>query len=454
MNFIYLILSFFLFLFAPTHYSLAFCNAVTVIFLFQTVFFLIKKSKGNYVNFYTIFYFSYFFINFFYPSVLYPIDPEYFSVFKYIFNIDYINKGTALALLASSSFIFGVNIVKASNNKNSHLKVTNTSYYEHKVPTITTIILFLLFIITVGGNFLAGDFTAHSTISLYILQLLQCSFILSSIIFFKYYRFQKFKKLFYYTALAYILIFLSIGDRGPGMSLILISIGLYNFYVKNIKLKYLVPVAICGVLIMHFIGLGRTTDYLSAEGNIIRRGLEKSESESIIESVYNATESFVVNTRNLYVGIEYVDNYGHNWGETMYISFLAVIPFGQTFFSTITGVNPKGSASFFTELVFGKEPPYGLGTNLIADVYISFGLFGVVFLFILFGYFVQSFQYKTISNRSFFSVLTYFSLLYFSVSFPRDGLFMPLKFIIWTYVIYYLLRKLRFLKPKLLFEQK
>jgi oligosaccharide repeat unit polymerase len=453
MHFIFFTLSFLLFLFAPTKYSLLFCNAATILFLIQVVPFLIKKSQGNYVNFYTIFYFSYFFVNFFYPTVLYPIDPEFFSVFTFFFNADYINKGTALALLASSSFILGVHFIKVSKNSYSRQIDSNTFYFDHKVTTLTSIVLFLLFVITVGRSFLAGDFTAHSTISLYILQLLQCSFILSSIIFFKYHRFQKFKKLFYYTALAYILIFLSIGDRGPGMFLILISIGLYNFYVKNIKLKYLVPVAVSGVLIMHFIGLGRTTDYLSAEGNIIRRGLEKSESESIIESVYNATESFVVNTRNLYVGIEYVDNYGHNWGETMYISFLAVIPFGQTFFSSITGVTPKGSASFFTELVFGKDPPYGLGTNLVADVYISFGLLGVVLLFIIFGFFVELFRYKTISNRSFFSVLIYFGLLYFSVSFPRNGLFMPLKFIIWTYVIYYLLLKLKLLKPKLIFEQ-
>lgn len=453
MHFLFLILSLLLFLFAPAKYNLLFCNVITIIFLIQTIPFIIKISKGNFVNFYTIFFFSYFFINFFYPTILYPINPEYFSVFRYFFNVDYINKGTALALLSSSSFILGVNSLKSSYIINSRQKTSNSFYYDHKATTLSTIVLFLLFVFTVGRNFLAGDFTGHSAISLYILQLLQSSFILSSVIFIKYFKYQKHRKLFYSTALAYIILFLSIGDRGPGMFLILIIISLYAFYIKKIKFKYLLPVAIVGVLLMHFIGLGRTTDYSSAEGNIIRRGMDKGESETFIESMYNATESFVVNTRNLYVGIEYVDNNGLNWGETMYISFLAVIPFGQTLFSTITGVNPKGSASFFTELVFGEAPPYGLGTNLVADVYISFGLIGVVFLFILFGYFVEFFRNKTISNRSFFSVLTYFSLVYFSVSFPRNGLFMPLKFIIWTFVIYLLLRRFKLLKPKLIFVQ-
>ena len=99
MHFIFFTLSFLLFLFAPTKYSLLFCNAATILFLIQVVPFLIKKSQGNYVNFYTIFYFSYFFVNFFYPTVLYPIDPEFFRFFTF-FNAITSIKGQRLLLSA------------------------------------------------------------------------------------------------------------------------------------------------------------------------------------------------------------------------------------------------------------------------------------------------------------------------------------------------------------------
>ena len=40
--------------------------------------------------------------------------------------------------------------------------------------------------------------------------------------------------IFYLTAFGYILLFLSVGDRGPGLHLITIIAVLYNFYIKSV----------------------------------------------------------------------------------------------------------------------------------------------------------------------------------------------------------------------------
>lgn len=449
MPLIYLFFSLLLYVFSPEKYSIQFCSLVTILFFLQTIPFIMKKSNGNYVNFYSIFFIGYFFVNFFYAIALFPIDREYFSVFRLAFNENYINKGTALAQLASSSFITGTYFIPQFTNASAGIynhKETSTFYLSHKTTTIITMILFLFFLLTVGQQFLAGDFTAHSPLSLYILQLLQSCFILSSIIFFKYFKYQKQKSLFYAIAGGYILIFLSVGDRGPGLSLILILSALYAFYIKKIPLKFLLIFGVAGMLVMSFIGIGRTTDYTTIEGNVIQRGIEKSEAQSIKDLMYSATGPFVVNTRNLYVGLEYVDKNGLNWGETMYGAFIAVVPFGQYIFSNLTGITPKGSSSFFTELAFGKNPPYGLGTNLISDVYISFGTFGVIILFLLFGYTIEHFRVKLFYKDGSYSAIFYFSLIYFGASIVRNGLFMPLKFIVWAIVLYYLLMVFGLLK--------
>ena len=76
---------------------------------------------------------------------------------------------------------------------------------------------------------------------------------------------------------------------------------------------------------MHLVGVGRSAGSSNFEGNIISRGIEKSHSEDKRRSFYSVTESFVVNARNLYVGLQYVDVYGINLGETFYISFLSVV---------------------------------------------------------------------------------------------------------------------------------
>src|SRR5690606_34409452 len=88
---------------------------------------------------------------------------------------------TALALLSACSYIMGANSRKyfeTDNNKISGQK------YKHAVVTNISIIIFITFIGSVGSRFLMGDFTAHSSTSLYILQLLTPLLILSSITFF------------------------------------------------------------------------------------------------------------------------------------------------------------------------------------------------------------------------------------------------------------------------------
>lgn len=46
---------------------------------------------------------------------------------------------------------------------------------------------------------------------------------------------------------------------------------------------------------------------------------------------------------------------------------------------------------------------------------------------------------KLLYKDGIYSAIFYFSLIYFGVSIVRNGLFMPLKFIVWAIVLYYLL---------------
>lgn len=446
--FLSFIISGLFFAYAPVKYSLLFCCSVTILFLAQTFYFFIKVSNKNYLNFYTIFFFSFFFINFFYPTVLYPIDPEFFSVFKLGFSETYINKGTALSQLASSSFVLGVFFFKSPKSTNRVVQ-QKVFYLSHHVSTILTLILFFLFVATVGNQFLSGDFTAHSSFSLYILQLLTSFFILSSILFLKYYKYQKYKNFYYLAVLLNIILFVSIGDRGPALYLIILIFSLYAFYIKKISLKSLLLAALFGIVLMHLVGVGRSAGSSNFEGNIISRGIEKSHSEDKRRSFYSVTESFVVNARNLYVGLQYVDVYGINLGETFYISFLSVVPFFQSIFEKSTGITPKGSASFFTELAFGPSPPYGLGTNLVADIYISFGLLGVVILFFFLGLVVEYYRKKVTVGGDIYSNIVYFGMVYFSVYLPRSALLTPLKFIGWSCFLFFILTKIKLVKFKL-----
>ena len=439
------IISISLYFFAPVKYNLLFCDGITILFLFHVIPFLIEKSNGNYVNFYTLFFVSFFFTNFFYPALLYPIDPQFFSIFSLPFNADYINKGIALAQLTASSIILGANVVKSKKQHNINISLSKY-FISHNGATITTILLFFFFIATVGKDFLTGDFTGQSTLSIYILQLVTCSFILSPILFYRNFDQQKGKVLFYLTAFVYVLLFLAIGDRGPALFLFILMMGLYSMNVKIIPLKYLILIGATGFILMHLIGIGRSKQS-NVEGNIIQRGIEQTQSYSGFQPYFAITQSFVVNTRNLYVGMEYADKKGLNYGSTsVIVSVLSTIPFAQSAFEVITGHQLQTSSQFLTMLEFGKEPPYGLGTNLVADIYISFGLTGCVILFYFLGWFVEHYRNKLNLNNNMYSSIIYFTLLSFSVYYPRSGLFVPVKLILWTFFIYYMLKQFKILK--------
>jgi len=375
------------------------------------------------------------FINFFYPCFLYPIDPEYFSVFKIAFNADYINKGTALALLSGSCLMFGASIPARLYRRNNYYS-EDSEHIDHFLFSLCTAIVFLSFIITAGREFLAGGFTSRSPLSDYILQVLTCCISLTAIIFFRSYTRQKAKGLFVVVAFSYIVLFLKVGDRGPALSLLLVVFSLYAAYVRRLHVLVLLALAILGGFLMHLIGLGRSTVLLNDSENVITRGLNSLDDD---KNIYMAlTESLVCNVRNLYVGLEYVEDYGVNFGRTsIFPATLSVFPFTQSLYESVTGDDLETSGQFFTRLAFGDNPSYGLGTNLVSDVYISFGVFGNALLFFFLGRLVEVFRNRGIKGNFLIPSIIYFMLLSNAVYWSRSGFFTTMKLLVWTLIIYF-----------------
>ena len=439
-NVFFSIFSILAFLFAPSKYSYTFNLIILLLFLVQTIPFVIRKSHQGFINFYSLFYFSYFFVNFFYPIFIYPIDPEYFLTFSLGFNYDVISKASALAWLSSSFFILG-----ASSNFLLREKYNNFKYI-HNNATLFTGFLLSLFVFTVGRSFLYGNFTDQSAFSLYILQLIVCMFSIASILFFRDYNIQNNKKMFYIVTFIYIFIFLFVGDRGPALSLILMIIILYSHYVKKIKIIYILPFLFIGIFLMHIIGEGRDIEGINASKNILSRGLENFSLD--FDSFYYMTLDFTVNAFTLYQGVDYVEKNGINYGATLFKDIISIVPFLQSFILSAFDLKMQTSSEFFTEYSLGGSATWGVGTNIVSDVYISFGLVGCAILFFIFGCLVEHFRRKFILTNSIQSGIVYIILVSFSIYMPRAGIFMPLKIIIWSIIIYYLLKSINLIKPK------
>lgn len=107
-----------------------------------------------------------------------------------------------------------------------------------------------------------------------------------------------------------------------------------------------------------------------------------------------------VNTLHIAMA-NYPDPYEFNFGETFIPSFFKIIPGLTSFWENyIVGHHVDGSNEIFTSIYFSGDKIWGLGSNIIADVYISFGIIGTCLVFFIFGRFVKYLEIKTFIIQS------------------------------------------------------
>lgn len=452
--FIIFILSLFFYLIAPMHYSLNYCILLLSIFLFCSIFFL-RKTKGvSYFNFHMLFLTSMLFVNFIYPVFLRPIDIAYFPVFNISFNENLITKATALVLLGTTSYMFGALSYKNKKNNNIKIKENNNvlNNYLKQFLIFFSYFLFFLFLLFVGDGFFKGIFSSYSKSSIYVLTIFLPVFYLTVIVYVLNMKGKKKMDIISYlrsykTSLIIILIvfiftFLFVGDRGPVMDLIIIIIGLYTYLIRPLKLKSILPLMIFGMFTLTTISYTRTTD--SKQSRSINHYLGRVRSSMNMNSFFDLGMDLIINNRNLYVGMDYVDKYGINYGKTMVLYPLSIIPGLQGFVVKITDVDSQefSTSQIITNDAFEEGEGWGLGTNLITDIYMAFGVLGVVILMFILGFMMQKLQQLFISKQTPKLTILYMIMLSMAIYLPRAEFLHPIRPLFWSYGFYLLSKSL------------
>lgn len=453
------VLSFVLYLVAPGYYSLGYCSLLLSIFIFSSILFL-RKTKGiTFFNFHMLFIISMFFVNFVYPVFLRPINIAYFPVFNLTFNENIITKATALVQLGTSAYMLGAIIY--NNKKINH--TTNNKIHEISYNRLTQFLifisycLFIIFLLTVGSGFFKGVFSSYSSTSVYILIIFQPVLYLTTIVsvinmkrkssmsFISYLN--SFKMALKILFLFFILSFLFVGDRGPVLYLLIIILGLYSYLIKPLKLRTLLPLLILGMFIMTFISHSRTTDSQKSASNL-KEYIDTGKNRMNLNSFFDLGMDLIVNNRNLYFGMDYVDKYGINYGKTMVLYPLSIIPGLQGFIVKITGVNSQSlsTAHIITTETFEKRKGWGLGTNLIVDIYMAFGTFGVVVLMFILGFFIQKLQNLFIAKQTSELTILYMIMLSLAIYLPRAEFLHPIRPLVWSYISFIALKSLPIFK--------
>ena len=441
------IISLILYINAPHEYNLGFCTTIFILFLISAYLVISENLRGdkNFFNFHVLFFISFLYVNFVYPVFVYPSDPFYFPVYKYFsFDKNLISKSTALAEMGYSFYGLG-SLLFLTFKKRKIKKEKLTLHITSLDDGIYKYIINILSIVFIGLSmtifYLAKDgilgrkpdafFELPSALLVFTQVVLTLCIILSFL------RLQynntnnsfwdifKINKLLLFAILFYLIIFLYPGDRGAAFQTVLTFLFCFSIFIKPIKLKLFAVIVISGMFVLTFISYARS----SSDGSF----LESGEQNSKISSFTDIGMDLIINNRNLYVGYEIAEKKGFNYGKSMFFYAFSPFPLVPSLLSKELFNSEPGDLSSSTIITNYSRANYGLGTNVIIDLYMQFGVPGVIFFMLILGYYISFIMVKR-------SLVNLFALVFFmsySIYIPRSSMFDAIRFILWSIMIYY-----------------
>jgi oligosaccharide repeat unit polymerase len=419
------ILTFVLFFIRPENVSVPFTYLCFGLFLTSSVLYFKYKGKENYLDFDTLFVLLYGILGFAYPVFLYDEENPFSIAFQLSFDTDYIPLGVVCFVLGIQAYYIGGMLTKNArfDKQSNHSDVVPIN---NSVLSIIVVLLCLVFILSGGVQYYQSYYkynnAADSGIVLQILALMHAFAVTSIAI--EFYnkcidQTYKLNKLLIFSIFIIIALMLYAGNRTLASQLALPVLGLFALYFKNVGKLQILLLIVFGILFMWIIQFNRAGNAITADD----------------AEVENMISDLTIPTRSTYSGMEYVDNFGHTYGLNMLGGIIATIPSGERIL-THFGVrhNSLSSAELLTEYTLGEGSTLGLGTNIITDIYVSFGLPGILLLMFFLGFFVNRQLYNA-SNLKYYSVILYACLMSYSVYLVRSTYTHPMKLIVWCLII-------------------
>lgn len=447
-------------LFIPDRVS-SFSNTLnlfySLVFIFNILFFFnkIRKVDRNWMRLDVLFLIGYIIVHFQIPFLaalnIEPDQPSFIWINKQV-----VNYATWMSAFAGILWMLGYSHTfhdQIQNKKPLFRSSIKLNLFKYDMILLS---IFLLFLGLVGNSLFRGVYDgggSWGTGANHIFVILRVMLYLRIIYFFSIFQpnssiKQIFFKIFSYKVFSgvlimYTLLFLLSGDRGPVLQVGLLSAGAYTIYIRPIGFKRLMLLMFLGAFIFTLLRYGRGRDHTEFEnGNIIERGYS---SYSASEQGFNVTDELASSVRIQYRALDVVpDRHPYLNGLTFLTMSIGTIPFaGSTVIELFDIPNQyKSSPMFFTFLGQGSFHSYGEGSEILADIYVNFGIYGVFVLMLFFGLFSGNITQKASSLHLNYVIILLFILTY-ALYMNRGMLLTPLKDVVYALVINYIVFKLK-----------
>lgn len=434
----------------------------SIIFLILILSYFLKRRRyiKNWLRFDLVFLIGYFIVHF-QSSLLYSIGLDDQVIPHPWVNIEVVNYATWLSLIAILFWFMGTASVSEKKYYLLSKVERNNVFVDRLSPMIDKVIVisFALFIIVAGSALFSGTYDGGRSWGAgagYFYLLLTFSIYLRTIYFVlsleketgikQAIKSLMTNKVYVVSLLFFVLMFLSVGDRGPVISVVLLFFILYGLYVKPFSLKTVIISIVVAALLLTILGLGRTriAEDLGSQG-IIARGYTAliSSNETVIPSAELASSN-----RILFAALDNVpERYPYLYGKSFVVNFSSALPIpGVTKLYTDLLEIPKYQTTtthYFTYILIGANPTWGAGSEVVADVYVNFGVLGIPIVFFLFGLVCARYSFAAEHCGKHVKVsfiIVYAGLVVNALSINRGMLLYPLMPIFYMLTLYWFLK--------------
>lgn len=445
--------TFLLYLFSPKEYSLAFCVLCFAAYLYIVLpAILYDFQKKQYLSFNFFFFLSLLFASFIAPIFI-GVDLGAFSYYS-----RFVNSGTALVVFASSLYICGwkFSIIKHSNYRPRTIPVftERAIHFLHVCSLLTTLLYFYFlrqFIDSLMG--LTNDMGTG-----YLITLVQTFIILSLIADSIKYKNSGLNSVVAYLRIAIVPLSCSlfiiltsiviVGDRTMPLFLI-IAIGMsFITYVRKISFPVMAIALILGISVMFTIGRnrgGNDSYYGSSFSSMVETTGTTISQTDAVEDMF---EDYIPASMSIYMLMSWREEHGGNlyYPGKIFIAPFLPIPYIPSILSDLFyGVKQQGdlNSGVLTTQIRNRISHYsdsGVGTHVVGDVYVSWGIIGIILMFFYFGKLVGQSQLKCSDNI--FYALIYITLTCDAVYMARATLFLDIRNIGFQFFLVFLLQQL------------
>lgn len=413
-----------------------FLKGVIVMFIMLYIWQLIRLFKKerrmmgalSLISFNTLFFAMYTFCTYFIPIlILFDIIEETQFLLAIDFNIVYVPFALFLSSIAVSVYSWGYLKGISKPYKHSNKPLRNFNF-------ILSLCNVMAFLVTVyfSFNFLEIVSTDVRDVSGKVGTLVNCFLILPVTLCGYMNKFYKrpllkfiFKHWFLFLCIAYICVcMLSVGDRLMTICLFLPVAFIINEFVYKFKKIQVAVAAVIGVFFMFLISFTRGNSSLSQGVSDFGEAEHKI---AFFQDVFPANATFIL-------GTELYETSGLYKPMKIVPVLLTPIPFIPSLIEN-TFFNGSYSSAMYLTLANRKRSTVGesgIGTHVVVDILVSWGVIGVVLFFSVFGY-IAGVSYCR-RNSIYYLIITV-GLVAWSIFMPRESMFDPYRDVVWMLLI-------------------